>query len=469
MAGDPPSPPPQRSSFARGLLVGCFTPPALLVVVVVGVALYEGAGPSGNSLDAWSAGTANTAPPPPLPRIDPDAPAAALLPAAPKAGKAPVYLGEDLACVPELALEDAAEAPNGEWRRRRAHTAAAALHLNGMEEDGFLKALLANRPDLAGAPFAMGAACRTIGDRARAFKEAAEAVQRQKGAALLAEADPTAPEEKHRQFDRAHLAVLSQVMPGEDVPGQVALLRALSSVPRPEATTALARAAVFSTEEAVRAAALEALAVRREEGSTGALVAGLRYPWPSIAANAAAAIARLKRNDLVPHLRAALAAPDPRGPRDEVVGGRRETVAYELVRVNHLRNCLLCHAPAERGRTPAEALVAEAPVPTEALPDTTNGYGRSESNLLVRVDVTYLRPDFSARQQVTDWTARSWPAVQRFDFFLRRRVLSPAEAADLRERLKGPSPYRLAAARALRELTGGRAEAGAALRGPARR
>ena len=77
--------------------------------------------------------------------------------------------------------------------------------------------------------------------------------------------------------------------------------------------------------------------------------------------------------------------------------------------------------------------------------------------------MTYLRQDFSAVQQVKDWTAEAWSQKQRFDFFVRKRVLSPAEAADLRARLSGPSPYRRAAARALLELTGRdpRAEAGA--------
>jgi hypothetical protein len=407
-----------------------------------------------------------SAPPEASPRFARGTPAADLLPAPPKVNKAPVYLGDDLARVPELALEDLPTATAEEWRERRARTAAAALHLNGREEDGFLKALVAHRPDLAGAPFAMGAACRTTGDRAKAFKDAALAVQGSKGAALLASGAGEGPERCERSH-KAHLAVASQVMAGADVPGQVALVRGLASVPRPEAARELARVTVFSTEEAVRAAAIEALAVRREGAEADVLAAGLRYPWPAAAENAAHAIAKLKRTDLVPQLKGALSAPDPRGPRDEVVGGRRETVAYELVRVNHLRNCLLCHAPAERGKTPVETLVAEVPVPAESLP--RSGYGQSGSNLLVRIDVTYLRPDFSASQQVTDWTAKTWPAVQRFDFLVRRRVLSPAEAADLRERLKGPSPYRRAAERALRELVGERAEARAAFNGLTRR
>jgi HEAT repeats len=386
-----------------------------------------------------------------LPKIDPDAPLAALLPAPPGAARAPVYLGGDLSAVLELALEDFPQLTAAEWRERKAHTAAAALHLNGREEDGFLKAALKARPDLAGLPVAMGAACRTTGERAKAFKNAAVAVQSAMGSALLG--GPGTDEVQAERFYRAHLAVVEQVMPAHEPPARKALIRALASVPSPEATRALARLAVFSPDKAVRAAAVEALAVRREEDSTEVLAAGLRYPWPGVAENAASAIAKLKRKDLAPQLRAMLTAPDPRGPRAEAVCGRRETVAYELVRVNHLRNCLLCHAPAERGKTEEEALVAEVPVPAGSLPDTSAGYGLSRSNLLVRVDVTYLRQDFSSVQEVKDWSANSWPPKQRFDFLLRRRVLGAAEGADLRKRLAaGESPYHRAAALALREL-----------------
>jgi hypothetical protein len=393
--------------------------------------------------------------PAPLPRIDPTTPVAKLLPAAPEVSKAPVYLGEDLTSVPELALENVSRATAEEWRDRKARAVVAALELNSKEEDGFLKALLGARPDLAGVSFTMGSACRTRGERAKAFKLAADAVQSQKGAALLAEsAAPDEKGEKQPHFYEAHQAVVSQVIFAEDAPKQVALVRALASIPRPEATRTLARVAVFSTHEAVRTAAVAALAVRREADTAEVFAAGLRYPWPAIAANSASTIAKLKRKDLIPQLRAMLDAPDPRGPRVEVVAGRNETVAHELVRVNHHRNCLLCHAPVERGRSPAETLVAEIPVPAQSLPSASAGYGNSDSNLLVRIDVTYLRQDFSAMLAVTDWTVETWPALQRFDFLVRKRVLTPAEAAGLRTRLAGESPYRRAAERALRELAG---------------
>src|SRR5262249_48151140 len=116
----------------------------------------------------------------PLPRIAPDTPVADLLPTPPGVNRAPVYLGEALACVPELTLE----APPGgqrtteQWQARKARASAAALHLNAREQDGYLKALLRTRPDLAGLPFAMGGACRMEEGRRAAFKTAAQKARR---------------------------------------------------------------------------------------------------------------------------------------------------------------------------------------------------------------------------------------------------------------------------------------------------
>ena len=75
----------------------------------------------------------------------------------------------------------------------------------------------------------------------------------------------------------------------------------------------------------------------------------------------------------------------------------------------------------------------------------------------MRVDVTYLRQDFSALQAVAD--ANPWPEMQRFDFLVRKRVLNDEEAATYREKLKPHaegefSPYQRAALVALREMTG---------------
>jgi hypothetical protein len=87
----------------------------------------------------------------------------------------------------------------------------------------------------------------------------------------------------------------------------------------------------------------------------------------------------------------------------------------------------------------------------------SGGYNNSQPEILVRVDVTYLRQDFSTMQPVVD--ANPWPERQRFDFLVRTRELTEDEATAYRDKLKPRepgefSPYQRAALAALRELTG---------------
>ncbi|HSQ57735.1 MAG TPA: hypothetical protein VLM40_18580, partial [Gemmata sp.] len=102
-------------------------------------------------------------------------------------------------------------------------------------------------------------------------------------------------------------------------------------------------------------------------------------------------------------------------------------------------------------------ITAEVPVPGQPLPLPFQGYSQSSPDLMVRVDVTYLRQDFSARLPVAE--AQPWPDQQRFDFFVRTRELSAEEAASYRDKLTPKeegvvSPYHRAALAALREMTG---------------
>src|SRR5262249_10810332 len=109
------------------------------------------------------------------------------------------------------------------------------------------------------------------------------------------------------------------------------------------------------------------------------------------------------------------------------------------------------------GQVSPETVTAAVPVDDEPLPSPSDGYRNSSPDLIVRIDVTYLRQDFSMRQAVAD--ANPWPEMQRFDFLVRKRVLSDDEAEAFREKLtrREPgrlSPYHRAALAALRELTG---------------
>ena len=126
--------------------------------------------------------------------------------------------------------------------------------------------------------------------------------------------------------------------------------------------------------------------------------------------------------------------------------------AYVRERMANLRVAMVLEVA-----TAAGALTAEVPIPGQPLPTPFQGYGSSSPDLMVRIDVTYLRQDFSAMLPVS--VENPWPESQRFDFLVRERQLSCEEADDYRAQLslKEPgvlSPYHKAAVSALRDLTG---------------
>ena len=253
------------------------------------------------------------------------------------------------------------------------------------------------------------------------------------------------------------IAALMQVLAPESSGIRVGLVKYLASISHAQATHALAKLAIFSAEDTVRQRAIDALKVRRERDYTDFLLAGLRYPWPDVARRASDALIKLERTDLVPKLVDLLDEPDPRVPLVREENNKRVQEVRELVKINHHRNCLLCHAPANTGNVSADTLTAAVPVPSDPLPSPSQGYQNSLPDVLVRIDVTYLRQDFSMFQAVAD--ANPWPEMQRFDFLVRTRPISDKEADAYRDKLvsKEPgvlSPYHRAALAALRELTG---------------
>jgi hypothetical protein len=438
--------------------------------------------------------------------IAPNTPLKDLLPVPPRLKKtAGPLMSEDLAKVPEVDFQAplAKDVSSEEAMKQTAHMIARINHLNGKRADGFLEALRGGRPDLIGLPLAMGDACRTKGERSRQFALAVATVRgalQQRGGATMSGLELQSPrnssgpapavatdrnpaetfweqyhatcaqeDKKLSRIDRAQrehvtrarIAALMQVLAPESPSLRLGLVKYLSTVSHVEATRALARLAIFSTEDEVRQAAVDTLKIRRERDYTDILMRGLRYPWPAVARRAGDALVKLERTDLVPQLVELLDEPDPRAPVHKDVDQKRVSVVRELVRINHHRNCLLCHAPGNTGKVSPEAVTAAVPVPNEPLPSPADGYRTSVPDLLVRVDVTYLRQDFSEYQPVED--ANPWPEMQRFDFAVRTRVLTDNEAAAYRDKLASggrdrPSPYQRAALTALRELTGRDAE-----------
>jgi hypothetical protein len=438
-------------------------------------------------------------------KIDPKTPLKDLLPVAPKAEAQRPGPVEDLAQVPELMFQEppARGLDTQKAMSQTAHVIAKINHLNKEKSDRFMEALLDTRPDLAGLPVAMGESCRTKGERSREFAAAVatvrQALQTNQVVTMTRMVTRATKDGKHANVpvqevirtpgngtngfweryrqacaqedknparnDRAHaalvaavrVAALMQVLAPETPAIREGLVKYLAGVSHVDATRALARLAIFWAEDEVRQAAIDALKVRRERDYTEVLLQGLRYPLPAVAQRASEAIVKLERNDLIPQLVDLLDEPDPRAPVLKEVNHKKVPVVRELVRINHHKNCLLCHAPGNTGTVSAQTLTAAVPVPNEPLPSPSQGYQQSSPDLLVRVDVTYLRQDFSTLLPVAD--ANPWPEMQRFDFLVRTRVLTDESAKAFEKTLatRGPgvlSPYHRAALAALRELTG---------------
>src|SRR5262249_10629124 len=154
---------------------------------------------------------------------------------------------------------------------------------------------------------------------------------------------------------------------------RVGMAKYLGRVQNVEATKALARLAIYSPEDEVRAAAIENLKLRRERDYTDILVQGFRYPLPAVAKRAAAALVRVERSDLRPRSLDVLEQRDPRLPVTEKRDGKEVSFVRELVKVNHHHNCALCHAPGNTANLPDGVLTVAVPLPSEPLPKPSQG------------------------------------------------------------------------------------------------
>jgi hypothetical protein len=242
-----------------------------------------------------------------------------------------------------------------------------------------------------------------------------------------------------------------QVLQGEDRLVRGLLIRILSQIDDPAATACLAQRALFDLSEEVREEAVRALSGRPRQECRQVLLAGLRHPWPPVADHAAEALVALRDCEVLPRLVDLLNEPDPAAPR---FVEKDKVTAPELVCVNHLRNCVLCHSPSSDLKDPLRA-----PVPTPGRPlSTQRMYDGNLNGAAIRADVTYLQQDFSVLRTVPDHGV--WPELQRFDYLIRLRELTTEEVVRIRNAGKAASmaattyPQRESVLFALRELSG---------------
>jgi hypothetical protein len=300
-------------------------------------------------------------------------------------------------------------------------------------------ALLEARTDLAGLPLRRGEACRLTASAATHLAEGAAALRGKTHAAEAVQTVLAGDPKRDRWLRAEAVGVLMQVLMAEAAGVREVLAEQLSCVEGRTATEALAQLALFDLHPRVRERAVVALATRPAGDYRASLLKGFEHPWPAVADHAAEALIALQAKDAAPALVRLLDRPDPRATYQKA--GGTKTFIKELVRVNHLQNCLLCHPPSSstddtpRGRVPSGENLA--------------GYYGGTGGTFVRADITYLKQDFSVALPV----GRSGVA-QRFDFFVRERVALPSDILESSIRNEaGPSEQHKAVFFALRELT----------------
>jgi hypothetical protein len=312
------------------------------------------------------------------------------------------------------------------------------------------------RPDLRGLPVKRGPDVQLPSDEADAFRDISVLVRKGLGdligqtgggnrrLSIRPEVLSARPQVVAR--------VMHQMMQNESVPLRKILLGQLKQNRNAAATKALAHRAVYEPVADLRALALKALTNRTPSDYLPVVLDAFKNPWAPAADHAADVLAALTPGEAIPGLIRALETPDPNGI---VYDSQGAPVVRELVRINHARNCLLCHA---QSVDRSDGIRVAVPSPIRPLPppfslDGYEGGGRggsrgTRSAVFSRPDITYLQQDFSWMLPVAN--SGPWPALQRFDFVVRSR---PVEESDQRKSAE-LSPQRKAAIRALRAISG---------------
>jgi hypothetical protein len=395
-------------------------------------------------------------------------------------------LERQLLLVPEVDLDPDYLKKSKEQIAEKAKEIVAA---NKDEKDAFVRKLMKERKDLAGMPFLLGKDCVLPADQSKRLAAEALEIRASLSKAVQNTARPKPPKDasagsheyvsdsvdrsaaenfwttvRKQQLNRTDgVPALQQILPVENKHIRLRLVDYLSDLNKAtdvEATQALVNRAIFDLDPEVRYAALAALRDRPKEQYRPALSKALQYPWLPVARNASQAVMALKVKEMIPELVALLDKFEPGAPfAAKGDDGKEKMVVRELVRVNHHRNCMLCHAPVSAALTNEEqrALrsvpVGPTPTPKEPLPPSSSTVYYTPRNgiTLVRADITYLRQDFSLRQAVKDHG--KWSELQRFDFLVRTRDATAKEIAD-RPPAAAYSQYKETIVDALIGLTG---------------
>jgi hypothetical protein len=370
-------------------------------------------------------------------------------------------LSSQLLTVPEIALDTVADTAKNLLQKIKSKG-------TNDSHDQLMVELVAKRQDLKGLPLLLGKDCRLSKTAATKLEKCAQRVRDTyratlaKGSGYPYTAFSNFRSEMLEKVGKGGVSfhepeaipALQQLLMSEEHRVRGVLVELLGQIKEKPASVALARRATFDLDPEIREAALKELKERPSSQYLQVFLDALRYPWAPAANHAAEALVFLQLREAVPYLVPLLEEPDPAAPFETVVDKKTVVVVPELVRINHLSNCLLCHAPSFAKADPVRGRILGRNEPVPSLLNPV--YYQKSSGQFVRGDVTYLRQDFAVMQPVAK--PGKWPAEQRFDFLIRVRPLTKDETATLAKQKKkvGPQPLgeqHQAVLFALRELT----------------
>ena len=356
-------------------------------------------------------------------------------------------LRKQLLSTPELGLDPANEA------RRSGRVYQVAMQ--SLPQAHITPKLLNQYPDLGGLAYRMGADCQLGKEHAENMQVMsrklrsimAESMNRNGAVGNRLDADFMKEKMAGSAFQRTSaVACYQQMLQPENQDVRKLMLGQLAAIKHRTASEALAKLAMFDLSDEVRDEAVKALNERPRAEYRQVLLAGLRHVWPVAADHAAETLVAVQDRGSVPQLRAMAQEPDPAAPYfDHAAKG---WVSPEMVRINHLGNCLLCHAPS---RSTSDMVRGRIPSANQPLPPMTQYY-EDNQGIFVRADVTYLKQDFSVYQPVDN--PGKWPLMQRYDYVVRNRRIDTQ--AELAKRLTKPEtdyPQRQSVLFALGELS----------------
>lgn len=335
--------------------------------------------------------------------------------------------------------------------------------------------LAKNRPELAGLPFRVGrethlyeSDAQNMNDMSKQFREAVAESAKDPRTSAAPDVDRLQSILKFRSSSESKpgddstvalvtpwrwnrpevVPCIQQMLQAEGTELRRMSCELLREIDSDAATEALVKWAVFDTDSGNRAAAVQALRTRDRQRVGALLAEWVRYPWPRAVEHACEAMVELELKESLPQLAAMLAASDPDAPFEvDLPGTGGGVYKREVVRVNHLRNCLMCH-PASFKQT--ELVRGGVPDENSILPPASTPAYYNSNSLQVTAATTYLKQDFSLMQNVRN--SGKWPAQQRFDFFVSTKQVEPDALRAYRPNAK--SPYKEAIRFAIREIAG---------------